>query len=157
MQVEMNANPADVQNAELAEWVADWVEVLNPDRVHWCDGSDEEYDRLCDLMVDFLHRTRGVNRAVTLHLWSRTGDELGFRRSTTASFKRIAAFLAECDDEIAHPSARQACEFGLLTLTSTAQDRLLFGDRSGIQLKLSRRALKAQLAALLLSYLRTSA
>ena len=36
----------------LESWVAEWEEVLQPEAVHWCDGSAEEYDRLCQLLVD---------------------------------------------------------------------------------------------------------
>ncbi|MGH9165291.1 MAG: phosphoenolpyruvate carboxykinase (GTP), partial [Acidimicrobiales bacterium] len=36
----------------LASWVDGWERVLQPDAVHWCDGSVEEYDALCQLLVD---------------------------------------------------------------------------------------------------------
>ncbi|MEO1129121.1 MAG: phosphoenolpyruvate carboxykinase (GTP) [Planctomycetota bacterium] len=43
--------PANVKNQELIEWFEELVELLKPEDVHWCDGSQEEYDRLCDEMV----------------------------------------------------------------------------------------------------------
>ncbi|RYE80675.1 MAG: phosphoenolpyruvate carboxykinase (GTP) [Myxococcales bacterium] len=43
--------PSYVDNPKLAAWVRDMVALCKPDRVHWCDGSDAEYDELCDLMV----------------------------------------------------------------------------------------------------------
>jgi phosphoenolpyruvate carboxykinase (GTP) len=34
-------------NRKLVEWVEHWAAVLEPSRVHWCDGSDDEYAALC--------------------------------------------------------------------------------------------------------------
>jgi phosphoenolpyruvate carboxykinase (GTP) len=39
-------------NQRLIDWVEEWREVFQPDAVEWCDGSAEEYDRLCQLLVD---------------------------------------------------------------------------------------------------------
>ena len=39
-------------NQRLIEWVEHWRSILEPERVEWCDGSAEEYDRLCQLLVD---------------------------------------------------------------------------------------------------------
>lgn len=39
------------KNQKLIDWVNHWVEVCQPDKVYWCDGSQEEYDRLMGEMV----------------------------------------------------------------------------------------------------------
>ena len=38
-------------NARLQQWVNEWAEVLQPESIYWCDGSAEEYDRLCNELV----------------------------------------------------------------------------------------------------------
>ena len=42
---------ATTAHAALREWVDDWTAVLEPERVHWCDGSDEENEALCAGLV----------------------------------------------------------------------------------------------------------
>jgi phosphoenolpyruvate carboxykinase (GTP) len=37
---------------ELREWVDRMAAHFQPDTIHWCDGSQEEYDRLCQQLVD---------------------------------------------------------------------------------------------------------
>jgi phosphoenolpyruvate carboxykinase (GTP) len=39
-------------NQKLLRWVEEVVELTQPDSVHWCDGSAEEYDRLAQRLVD---------------------------------------------------------------------------------------------------------
>ncbi len=49
----LNLNaPAFVKNAKLIAWVADMAALCKPDTIYWCDGSEEEYDRLCQQLVD---------------------------------------------------------------------------------------------------------
>ncbi len=49
----MNLNaPAYVKNPKLIAWVADMAALCKPSAIHWCDGSQEEYDRLCQQLVD---------------------------------------------------------------------------------------------------------
>ncbi|MBV9951774.1 MAG: phosphoenolpyruvate carboxykinase (GTP), partial [Acidimicrobiia bacterium] len=43
---------ATTKHAELKKWVDEWAEVLQPDSVHWCDGSEAEYDQLAAQLVD---------------------------------------------------------------------------------------------------------
>ena len=38
--------------AELETWVKQVTEFCQADAVHWCDGTKEEYDRMCQLLVD---------------------------------------------------------------------------------------------------------
>jgi phosphoenolpyruvate carboxykinase (GTP) len=43
---------ATTSNDKLKAWVAEWAEVFGPTDIHWCDGSAEEYEALCQLLVD---------------------------------------------------------------------------------------------------------
>ncbi len=40
------------KNKKLIEWVEEVARLTTPDRIHWCDGSADEYDELCQLLVD---------------------------------------------------------------------------------------------------------
>lgn len=41
-----------VTHEALKAWVQENVELCQPDRVYWCDGSDDEYDYFCQDLVD---------------------------------------------------------------------------------------------------------
>jgi phosphoenolpyruvate carboxykinase (GTP) len=43
---------APTKNRKLIEWVDGWAEILQPDRVYWCDGSEAEYGHLCQQLVE---------------------------------------------------------------------------------------------------------
>jgi len=51
-------NPLDLQapdyikNPQLIAWVAQMAALCKPARIHWCDGSQEEYEALCQQLVD---------------------------------------------------------------------------------------------------------
>ena len=49
----LNLNaPSYVKNAKLIAWVADMVALCKPTNLYWCDGSEAEYQRLCQQLVD---------------------------------------------------------------------------------------------------------
>ena len=46
------SNTPPSKNQKLINWVNEVAALTQPDRVEWCNGSAEEYDRLCQLLVD---------------------------------------------------------------------------------------------------------
>src|SRR6201999_4554279 len=43
---------APTTNERLLAWVGEVASLTEPDDIHWCDGSAEEYDALCQELVD---------------------------------------------------------------------------------------------------------
>lgn len=44
-------HPANLKHQKLRAWVEEMAALCKPDHVHWCDGSQQEYDELCAQMV----------------------------------------------------------------------------------------------------------
>ena len=46
------ATTAATTNATLLDWVDRVAELTKAADVHWCDGSAEEYDQLCQTLIE---------------------------------------------------------------------------------------------------------
>ncbi len=44
--------PSYVKNEKLCAWVEEMENLCKPDQVYWCEGTQEEYDQLCEQMVE---------------------------------------------------------------------------------------------------------
>ncbi|WP_306597686.1 phosphoenolpyruvate carboxykinase (GTP) [Geothrix sp. 21YS21S-2] len=44
--------PDYVHNKKAIAWIQEVADLCQPDRIHWCDGSQEEYDALCGRLVE---------------------------------------------------------------------------------------------------------
>jgi phosphoenolpyruvate carboxykinase (GTP) len=47
----MSTSASPTTNPDLLAWVASIQSLCEPDDIHWCDGSQQEYDSLCEQMV----------------------------------------------------------------------------------------------------------
>ncbi len=48
----MSTTAPPTTNQKLVEWVDEVAQLTQPEDIHWCDGSAEEYDALCQKLID---------------------------------------------------------------------------------------------------------
>ncbi|MFZ0304160.1 MAG: phosphoenolpyruvate carboxykinase (GTP) [Terracidiphilus sp.] len=59
-----HSSPALSTNKHLLRWVEKMADLTRPESIHWVDGSEREYDRLCDLLEE-----RGTFVRLNPELW----------------------------------------------------------------------------------------
>jgi len=66
----------EVKNKQLLDWVKEVSALCQPDQIHWCDGSEEEYNNLCQLLVEggTFRKLNPEKRPNSYLAWSDPGD-----------------------------------------------------------------------------------
>jgi phosphoenolpyruvate carboxykinase (GTP) len=85
--ITMEVKAAPSGNKQLTEWVQEVAEMCRPDQVHWCDGSQQEYDEMIRIMT-----LAGI--AIPLNPAKRPGSILV--RSNPADVARVEAQTFIC-------------------------------------------------------------
>lgn len=85
------------KNAKLLEWVKDMADLCQPDEIYWCDGSEEENQRLLQMMVD-------IGMAIKLNEEKRPGCYLFRSHSSDVARVEDRTFIASKTKEEAGPT-----------------------------------------------------
>ena len=48
----MTSSQANTTNQKLINWIKEIEALCKPSKIHWCDGSEDEYNRLCNELVE---------------------------------------------------------------------------------------------------------
>ena len=48
----MSSEIPPTENRSLIDWVDHWQKIFEPSQIHWCDGSEDEYEKFTQELVD---------------------------------------------------------------------------------------------------------
>ena len=90
-----NSRSTTIQNQKLSNWVSEMASLCKPDRIHWCDGSEQENEALLAQMVA---------SGTLIKLNPGPGSYLAFSDPNDVARVEDRTFICSTDQESAGPT-----------------------------------------------------